>query len=167
MKEVPISFDPIVNAASEVLVLGSMPGDESLRKNEYYGNPRNQFWRILYSVFKVEKEEEYKKRLAFALDHKIALWDVIESCQREGSLDSSIKEAQAHDFDNFYQKYPGIQVILFNGGKAYDVYRRQVGLTLKEGLIYCALPSTSPANTQRYEDKLTKWGILLEYISMD
>lgn len=160
----PKSFDPVISSSSEILVLGSMPGDESLRKNEYYGNPRNQFWRILYSLFGREKEEGYEKRLAFALDHKIALWDVIESCQREGSLDSNIKEALPHDFENLYQKYPRIQVILFNGGKAYDVYRRQVGLTLKEGLIYHSLPSTSPANTQRYEDKLEKWGILLEYL---
>lgn len=160
----PISFEPIINAASEILVLGSMPGDESLRKNEYYGNPRNQFWRILYSIFGAEKEEGYEKRLAFALDHKIALWDVIESCQREGSLDSNIKDALPHDFVNFHQNYPGIRVVLFNGGKAYNVYRQQVGLNLKEGLIYYSLPSTSPANTQRYEDKLEKWGILLKYL---
>jgi len=160
---VPSSFDPIIDTASEILVLGSMPGDESLRKNEYYGNPRNQFWRILYAIFGKEKEEVYETRLAFALGHKFALWDVIETCQREGSLDSNIKEALPHDFKNFYQKYPKIKIIAFNGGKAYDVYRRQVGFNLKEGLIYHSLPSTSPANTQSYEDKLEKWSILLEY----
>lgn len=163
----PSSFDPIIDTASEILVLGSMPGDESLRKNEYYGNPRNQFWRILYSIFGKEKEEVYETRLAFALGHKFALWDVIETCQREGSLDSNIKEALPHDFKSFYQKYPKIKVIAFNGGKAYDVYRRQVGFNLKERLIYHSLPSTSPANTQSYEDKLEKWSILLEYLDRE
>lgn len=65
------SFGPVISSSSEILVLGSMPGDESLRKKEYYGNPRNQFWRILYSVFGMEKEEGYERRLAFALKHKV------------------------------------------------------------------------------------------------
>ncbi len=125
----PSSFDPVVNEESEILVLGSMPGDESLRRREYYGNPRNQFWRILYSFFGMEVEEVYEKRLAFALEHRIALWDVIESCQREGSLDANIREALPHDFRNLFKKYPRIHVIAFNGGKSYDVYRRQVGYT--------------------------------------
>ena len=160
----PTSFAPIVNGESEILVLGSMPGDESLRKREYYGNPRNQFWRILYSFYGMEVEKVYENRLAFALEHRIALWDVIESCQREGSLDANIREALPHDFGNLFKKYPRIHVIAFNGGKAYDVYRRQVGLHLKEGLVYHSLPSTSPANTLRFEDKLEKWSILRTYL---
>lgn len=163
----PKSFEPVIRSSSRILILGSMPGEESLRKREYYGNPRNQFWRILYSLFGREKDEVYEKRLEFALEHKIALWDVIESCQREGSLDSNIKEPSPHDFAWLYETYPQIQGVVFNGGKAYEVYRRQVGLMLKEGLGYLALPSTSPANTLRYEDKLEKWRSIIEYLGED
>lgn len=161
---VPIGFQPIINSFSEILILGSMPGEESLRKNEYYGNPRNQFWRILYSLFREEKEESYERRLAFALDHRVALWDVIETCHRTGSLDASIKGESANNFHDLFLSYPNLRVVAFNGGKAYEVYRRQVGFTIREGLVYHTLPSTSPANTMSYEDKLEKWQALQKYL---
>lgn len=160
-----VGFPPLINLKSEILILGSMPSEESLRKNEYYGNPRNQFWRILYSLFNQEIEEHYQKRMEFVLNHKIALWDVIESCQRAGSLDSQIKGARANDFEGFYRIYPKIRMVAFNGGKASEVYRRQVGFGLNDRLNYLHLPSTSPANTMPFEEKLTKWKSILDYLS--
>lgn len=156
------SFKPIIKEDSKILILGSMPGEESLRKNEYYGNPRNQFWRIFYSLMALNHQDEYEKRCADLLKHHWALWDAIEACERSGSLDSKIKETVPNNFENLYKVYPNLRVVGFNGAKAYEVYRRQVGLNLKENLIYYTLPSTSPANTMPFEKKLEHWRVLLD-----
>lgn len=157
---------PVIDQDSKVLILGSMPSEESLRKQEYYGNPRNRFWRIIGTLFSSEQltEAKYGQKLEFILKHKLALWDVIASCEREGSLDSRIKSPLANPFADIFAQYPGIRYVAFNGKKAFEVYKRQVGFNLKKGIIYHTLPSTSPANTLSWEQKLDEWQILFNWI---
>jgi len=81
------SFEPIVDKNCKVLILGTMPGEISLQKQQYYANKQNQFWKIIYSLFNKDVEDDYEKRKIFLLDHHIAIWDVLKSCDREGSRD--------------------------------------------------------------------------------
>lgn len=161
-------FKPVVSKSSRILILGSMPSVESLRKDEYYANPRNQFWRILYTLFALEEGEDpntpYSEKVNFVLHHQLALWDVIEACEREGSLDTAIKSPRPNQFAHLFSLYPNIRYVAFNGKKSFEVYQRQVGLGLKEELTYRVLPSTSPANTLAWEQKLKEWTILQEWL---
>jgi hypoxanthine-DNA glycosylase len=112
------SFDPIIDDNCRVLVLGTMPGPASLRRQQYYGYERNAFWRIIYDLFEEEPEEDYGFRKSFLLKHNIALWDVLKSCEREGSSDSGIRNPVPNDFAALYSKFPGIKHICFNGRPA-------------------------------------------------
>lgn len=150
------SFPPIVDSNSRILILGSMPGQESLRKQQYYAHPRNQFWKIIFTLFEEPIEESYSKRIAFLRDRGIALWDVINVCFREGSLDSSIKEEKVNDFKAFFSQYPNIKYVYFNGVKAYETFRKKIGFDFP-GLTFKKLPSTSPANAVKFEIKLREW----------
>jgi hypoxanthine-DNA glycosylase len=156
------SFPPIIDKKSRVLILGSMPGEESLRKQQYYAHPRNQFWRIIYALFGQTVEEDYQKRTAFLKSRGIGLWDVIESCYREGSLDSDIRRERPNDFDWLFIEYPNIAHVFFNGAKAYDTFRKKVGFG--KCLTYHRLESTSPANTKTFEYKLKNWSVILQYL---
>ncbi|WP_425807522.1 DNA-deoxyinosine glycosylase [Desulfitobacterium sp. Sab5] len=197
-------FKPVIDHHSHILILGSMPSEESLKRQEYYANSRNQFWRIMEILFDqdnrqdnkdelIEKEVlersdyaqvnehkekynyksnrrqqldiSYAQKLEFVLRNQLALWDVIAACEREGSLDSNIKSPEPNRFAELFAQYPNIHYLAFNGQKAFDVYQRQVGLNLKEGLIYKALPSTSPANTMSLERKIEEWKILKDWIN--
>jgi hypoxanthine-DNA glycosylase len=149
------SFAPIIDDDSNVLILGSIPGIESLRKNEYYGHPRNAFWHIIFDLLIEEYISDYTAKIALVKRHHIALWDVIGDCVRKGSLDSNIKNAQPNDFEALYNRYPNIKYIYFNGNKAYDIYMRKVGLSKFKQ--YSKLPSTSPAHAIKYEKKLAQW----------
>ena len=150
------SFPPIVDSHSRILILGSMPGVESLRKQQYYAHPRNQFWKIIFTLFEEPLEESFSKRIAFLKDRGIALWDVIAECFREGSLDSSIKEEKVNNFKDFFCQYPNIKYVFFNGVKAYETFRKQIGFDFP-GLTFKKLPSTSPANAVKFEIKLQEW----------
>lgn len=149
------SFPPIADQKSRVLILGSMPGVESLRKQQYYAHARNHFWQIIYALFGLKPEESYEKRVSFLLEKGIALWDVIAACYREGSSDARIIEEKVNDFPSFLAAYPRLRCICFNGGKAFATYRKEVGLAA--GYIYERLTSTSPANTRPFADKLQNW----------
>lgn len=154
------SFPPVINSSSRVLVLGSMPGTESLLKNQYYANNRNHFWKIIYALFDSEPDQSYEKRISFLLSKNIALWDVIDNCSREGSLDSKIKNEQPNDLEGLIRSYPGIKYILFNGTKAYDSFRKHPGFNELWGLTYIKLPSTSPAHAVKFENKLIAWSVI-------
>ncbi len=144
---------------SRVIILGSMPGRESLRKKEYYGHPRNQFWNVLYALYDREPDWDYGKKLAFLKEKHIALWDVIETCQREGSMDANITGEKANDFDWLFCNYPGIRHAFFNGTKAYETFRKRVGFRY-DGITYTKLGSTSPANVVQFERRLEEWSIV-------
>lgn len=154
------SFQPIIDERSRVLILGSMPGIESLRLQQYYANPRNQFWKILYELFETPVSQVYEERISFIKSKKIAVWDVIENCYREGSLDSKIREEKVNDFSALFKAYPDILTVLFNGGKAYEIYKRWIGFGTSSNLTFHKLTSSSPANTKRYEEKLKEWEVI-------
>ena len=97
-----IAFDPIVNKDCKVLILGTMPSEESLRKQERYGHKSNQFWRIIFTLFGEELPDSYKEKSDFLIKKNIAIWDVLESCEGKGSLDSSIKNEKPNNFKKFY-----------------------------------------------------------------
>lgn len=154
------SFLPIIDERSRVLILGSMPGVESLRLHQYYTNPRNQFWKILYTLFDSELNPDYEERVSFIKSKKIAVWDVIGNCYREGSLDSNIREEKVNDFNALFKAYPDIKTVMFNGGKAYETYKKWIGFGMPSDITFQKLTSSSPANTKRYEEKLREWSVI-------
>ncbi len=155
------SFGPIADGKCRILVLGSIPGEESLRKGQYYGHGRNGFWYVIYALFDEEYERDYNKRTEFLLKHNIALWDVIKSCERQGSLDSHIKDPVINDFAGFFKEHPGIKHVFFNGQKAYGLFKSNIGFGFK-GVSFSYLKSTSPANAITYEEKLKDWHKVIE-----
>ncbi len=140
-----------------------MPGKASLLAQEYYAHPRNAFWKIACALLDVDARADYA-RLTLALKfNQIALWDVMQSCTRESSLDSDIVEDSIvpNDFRGFFDAHPGVQRIFFNGAKAEHAYRKYVipdfGEAFRE-MCYQRLPSTSPAHAgMSYAGKLEKW----------
>jgi len=161
--ELKTGFPPIAKETVKVLILGTMPGEESLRKNEYYANPRNSFWKIMASMFGFDSLAQYEERKRILLENRIALWDVIKSCERKGSLDSSINNETIiiNDFTLFFTRYPNIRNVFFNGAKAENEYFKRVLPKLSETkfeIKYDRLPSTSPAMAQlSFNAKLLEW----------
>jgi len=155
-------FSPIANRRARVLVLGSMPSEASLAAGRYYAYRHNQFWRIVGAIFGFEPDAAYARRQAALKKARVALWDVVESCVRKGSLDSAIHEdsIRVNDFAAFLAAHPGIRRVCFNGRKAEAAWRRRVEPTLPKTrkLEYRRLPSTSPAHAgMSYRSKLRAW----------
>jgi hypoxanthine-DNA glycosylase len=165
------SFPPIISPDARVLILGSMPGEMSLRMQQYYAHRQNVFWRIMGDLIGAGRHLEYPVRVELVKSNGIALWESLMSCQRRGSLDSAIDKATMvpNDFVGLYKAYPGITHVFFNGGTAAQVYRRHVLPRLgmeHVHLIYEQLPSTSPAHASlNYQQKLQAWGKVLEIIT--
>ena len=163
-----VGFAPVATVNAHTLILGSMPGEDSLRLAQYYANPRNAFWKIISRHADRENDLTYERRLKMLSDHGIALWDVLHSCQRSGSLDSSIRNASVvtNDFAGFFTSHPGIRRIFFNGAFAEASYRKHVLPTLdtfQAGIAMARLPSTSPANASLgFEAKLLAWRAIVE-----
>ncbi|MCD7875141.1 MAG: DNA-deoxyinosine glycosylase [Acidaminococcaceae bacterium] len=143
------SFAPVAAADSRLLILGSMPGVHSLQLQQYYGHPQNRFWPLLTLLLGYEKvPDTYAEKKQMLLDNRIALWDVLDYCQREGSLDSDITGEQPNDLAGFLKQHPQIHTICCNGGKAaaaFKKYTKQVDL---QGITVHCLPSTSPTNAR-------------------
>ncbi|MBN2657796.1 MAG: DNA-deoxyinosine glycosylase [Spirochaetales bacterium] len=158
------SFPPVASSASKVLILGSMPGAESLRRHQYYAHPRNQFWKILFELFDVDLIQAYSEREAFLLNRKMAVWDVFKYCERAGSLDQNIRNEVYNDFPSFLTGYSEIEKIFCNGKKSYDSFRRKYP-RLAEKYSCEALPSTSPAYVLKYSEKLEKWASVTRFLS--
>src|SRR5262245_30905167 len=118
------SFPPIVSEKSKVLILGSMPGEISLKAGQYYAHPRNAFWRIMDELFGAGPPLPYGERVERLNSVGVALWDTLQACVRTGSLDTSIIEEVANEFPAFFAKYPRITHVYFNGGKAETAFRR-------------------------------------------
>ena len=159
---------PVVDSATKVLIVGSMPGKQSLEKQQYYGNPRNHFWPIMSELLETEVPDDYVKRIALLKHNAIGLWDTIETCEREGSLDAAIRNEKPNDFQTLFEKYPNIQLVLFNGAKAFEVFKKHIGLELLEERAYKKMPSTSPIpgkNIKSFAEKLEDWRIIQSYLS--
>ncbi len=156
------AFPPIADRRARTLILGSMPGAASLAAGEYYAFRHNQFWRIAGEIAGFAHDAPYARRKAALRLSRIALWDVLASCVRAGSLDSAIREdtIRVNDFAAFLASHPAIRRVCFNGRKAESAWRRRVAPTLQGSLqlVYRLLPSTSPAHAgMSYRAKLRHW----------
>ena len=150
---------PIAQPNCRILLLGSMPSEKSLDKQEYYGHPRNGFWHIMQTFTGVEATAPYHDRIAGLQNAGIALWDVIASCHREGSLDSNINNAVLNPLVDFILEHPQLRFIGLNGGKAFTLFQRHLikPKHLPQHIKHAALPSTSPAYTLPLENKIQQW----------
>lgn len=156
------SFPPIVGENCRVLVLGSMPGVASLEAGFYYAHRRNAFWPIMGELFG-SYPKEIELRYRWLAEKGIALWDVLESCEREGSLDSGICQGVPNDIEGLLAGCPKITHVFCNGGAAYNMYKRYFGALAPEAI---RLPSTSPAAASyTFEQKLTQWRKILEVLT--
>jgi len=147
-------------------VLGTLPGEESLRRLQYYAHPRNLFWPIVFGLFGETPAAAYAERLEFARRRRIALWDVCAAAQRLASADAAIRDEVPNTINQLIAAYPGIRAIAFNGSGAQRLYHRHFAPL--PGLTYLALPSTSPAYASLgYAEKLARWQKLREVLASD
>ncbi len=157
------SFKPSIYNDSKILILGSMPGVKSLEEQQYYAHPQNRFWKVMGSICNEPKlsELDYETKLKTLLNNKIALWDTIKSCKRQGSLDSDIQNETPNDIRKLLIKYPNIQTICLNGNKSYSAFKKYFPDLLGK-YNCCKMPSTSPANARYSLDILIKeWATIL------
>lgn len=154
---------PVVDANSRVLILGTLPGDESIRQRQYYANPSNRFWLLLAGSFGAQVGNSYSERLRFLEKHRVALWDVLESAERAGSKDSAIANPKPNDFDDLFARFPGLQRVAFNGTKAAALWRKHIqprtGVP-HESFAIVTLPSSSGAPGRHVlpdHEKLIRW----------
>jgi hypoxanthine-DNA glycosylase len=158
---------PIAAPDAGQLVLGSMPGAESLRLRQYYAHPRNHFWPIAGELFGAGPALDYDARVAALKKAGVAVWDVLGACRRPGSLDASIDQesVRVNDFAGFFATHPQVRRVAFNGAYAEAMFRTRVqlgGVELPEDLAFVRLPSTSPANASvPYGEKLRLWAAAL------
>lgn len=167
------SFDYIADHNSRVLILGTMPGKASIDSNEYYGHPDNLFWDIIFRIchpdWKCDEvvSVDYETKKQTIQNNHIALWDVLQYCEREGSLDKNIRNQIHNDFKIFFQSYPSIRTIFFNGQKAskyFDEFRPEP--TIFDKRTFITLQSTSPSNTINSFYKLKEWMQIKDFINL-
>lgn len=153
----------MVDANTRVLVLGSLPGEIALAKQQYYGHPRNLFWPLMSRVIGVELVPlEYQERLARLLRAGVGLWDTVGAALREGSLDSALRDVEANDLPALVATLPSLRAVGLNGGTSQKIGTRLLGHT---GLALLPLPSSSPAYASRsFENKLGDWMRLRDYL---
>lgn len=154
------SFEPVYDKDSEILILGTLPSVKSRENNFYYGHKQNRFWKVIATILKEPVPETVEEKKVMLLAHRIALWDVIQSCDIKGSSDSSIKNVQPTDIGMILEK-TNVTQIYANGNKAGQLYKRyQFPVTGIESMV---LPSTSPANAAWSFDRLCEtWRVILE-----
>ena len=160
MSERISSFPPIADKNSKILILGSIPGAKSLEMKQYYAHPQNKFWKIIFEILEEEFTTDYAARISMLKKHNIALWDVIDSCERKGSLDADIRNEEANQISKLLEEYPNIQAIFCNGQKSFKNLQKLLGKDFRVPVI--ALPSTSPAHASlKYEEKVLSWRKIL------
>lgn len=156
------AFSPVFDSESRILVLGTMPSPKSRELGFYYSHPRNRFWPVLAKLFGEEVPKTPEKKANFALEHKIALWDILKECDIEGASDSSIKNAVPNDI-SVILKNADIKAVFTTGATAAKLYKKFIEPETKISAI--ALPSTSPANAKiKFEELVEEYKIVLEYI---
>ena len=157
-------FDCILpDEPPQILILGSLPSVASVGQRQYYAHPHNAFWHIMEALFAERLSLDYEQRIELLKKHRIALWDVIASAQREGSLDSAIKPNSVvpNDIMALLKAFPSIRSIYLNGGGATALFKRHIAKQLPRAFQIITLPSTSPANARmRFEEKLAQWRVV-------
>ena len=155
------SFPPIIINESKILILGSIPGVKSLEMQQYYAHPQNKFWKIIFELFNEKFSTDYDERIKILEKYHVALWDVIDTCERKGSLDTEIRNEEANKIGELLHNYPNIKAIFCNGQKSHKNLQKILGKKFRMPII--VLPSTSPAYAGlSYFDKLKSWYIILE-----
>ena len=151
------SFPAAADSRTKILVVGSMPGEASLKAGEYYAYKYNHFWPIIFTLFnKGESILDYQAKLNLLLSNNIGLWDSLKYCSRRGSLDKDIKLGRPNNFKALFKKYPSIKRVVFNGAAAYKFFKQFNDL--QPDFDYLQMPSTSPANASKsFEEKLSIW----------
>lgn len=162
------SFSPNINNDSKILVLGSMPGVKSLDEQQYYAHPQNRFWKLMGKICNEDNLQnlDYETKLQVLLANKIALWDVIQTCNRAGSLDSNIQNEKPNKIIQLLKRFPNIQTICLNGNKSYTAFKKHFPEVLKQYKCY-KLPSTSPANARYCLEKLyEEWREIFDIVEI-
>ena len=153
----------MVGTSSRVLVLGTLPGEELLRRRQYYAHPRNLFWPIVFGLFGASPPAAYEERLRFVIERGIALWDVCGSAERIASADTAIRAEMPNAIAELLHAHPAIRAVAFNGSTARRLYDRH--FSRRPDLVYLALPSTSPAHARLgLTEKLAQWGALRQVL---
>lgn len=152
------SFAPLIDKQTEILIIGTMPGLKSLEEAQYYAHPRNAMWTIVAQIYNRNKAFScYEEKTACLLKNRIGMWDNLQYCERNGSLDSNIKNEIPNDFEQLLTKYPQVKKLLFNGQKSYGFFKKYHPALL-ERYQHRIMPSTSPANaSQKAEFKFEIW----------
>ena len=152
---------PVLAADARVLILGSFPSEASLAAKQYYAHPRNHFWPILSAVLDLPLVEmPYRARLARVRAHGVAIWDTIVACERKGSLDTAIRNAERGEITRVRRVAKGLRAVAFNGVTA----ARAAPAWRDAGYAVLLLPSTSPAYTRPFLDKLAAWRVLSRFL---
>ena len=153
------SFPPIIPQDANLLILGSLPGDLSIARNEYYAHPQNRFWKVLFTLFEKPFSSNYSDRIQLLKEHHIALWDVCGSAYRPGSMDTAITAVIPNSIPQLLAETPTIEKIFFNGNKAKILFEKSFADQIHVQSF--TLPSTSPANAQfTLEKLLDRWKII-------
>ncbi len=159
-------FAPLAAPDARVLILGSLPSRLSVQKKEYYGNPRNAFWRVMGELMDAGPDKPYAMRAEILQRHGVAVWDVLRTAARRGSMDAAIAmhSATANDFRGFYAEHAKLELICFNGRKAAELYKRLVapqGISTIGAIEMKTMPSTSPAYaSMTFAEKLDQWSVM-------
>ncbi|MHC0447956.1 DNA-deoxyinosine glycosylase [Flavobacterium sp. 3-218] len=150
------ALTPLIDNFTTILIMGTMAGEQSIAKQEYYANRGNLFWKILFAIFEEEFSSTYEDRKALVRKYNIGLWNVLESCKREGSSDAKITEETINDFESLHKQYPSIKYVFFESKAAAKYFQK---LTVpQEGIIYTTLPSTSGLNAGLTRaEKMEQW----------
>jgi hypoxanthine-DNA glycosylase len=150
------SFAPITSKDAQLLILGTLPGEQSLQAQQYYAHAANAFWKIMFVICEQSFSTDYAVRTQLLLQHKMALWDVLMQAEREGSLDSAIRNEQPNDFAAFLKAHKKVHTIFFNGQNACKLFHKHV--YLQKEMTFVTLPSTSPAHAAKsFAQKLKVW----------
>jgi TDG/mug DNA glycosylase family protein len=156
-----VGFKAVERGDARVLILGTLPSVESLKRQQYYAKTQNSFWKIMGKLVGATPDLPYEERLKRLTEHGIALWDVCAAAEREGSLDADIQSPTPNGFASFFKAHPDIELICFNGQAAEKLFRRYVKPRLPENVLLVPgliLPSTSPAYAgMPFEQKLSRW----------
>jgi TDG/mug DNA glycosylase family protein len=167
-------FDPIVDKNSRILILGTMPGAASLKAKHYYDHPNNLFWDIMFRLcnpdWKIDSllPSEYSQKQNLLISNGIALWDVLQFCERKGSPDKHILNQINNNFDHFFRDHPSIKTVFFNGKKASEYFSiLKPNIPNLDTLSFIVLPSTSPSNTQNSFWILREWLQIRNYLGND